>query len=79
MHFFSDLEGLANIGCKHRGLIHPINNTSSLRTLIKLFTNSSNGEEKMNFPLPKELVSRTLIRKVARPKRVYTIKRQISA
>jgi hypothetical protein len=29
--------------------------------------------------LPKELVSRTLIRKVARPKRVYTIKRQISA
>jgi hypothetical protein len=39
-------------------------NTSSLQTSIALFTNSSNGEEKMNLPLTKELPSMNLIKKV---------------
>jgi hypothetical protein len=39
-------------------------NTSSLLTSIALFTNSLNGEEKMNFPLTKELPLRNLMEKV---------------
>jgi hypothetical protein len=39
-----------------------------------LFTNSSDGEEKMNLPMPEELPLGTLARKVARLKKVYKIK-----
>jgi len=48
--------------------------TFSVQTSIKLFTNSSNGEEKRNFPLPKELPSRTLTRRITQLKRVYKIR-----
>jgi hypothetical protein len=39
-----------------------------------LFTNSSNGEEKTNVPLLKELSLGTLIRRVAWLRRIYKIK-----
>jgi hypothetical protein len=48
--------------------------TSSLQTLIELFINSSDGEEKMNFLVPKEFTSRTLARRVAWLRKVYKIK-----
>jgi len=47
---------------------------SSFQTLTKLFTNSLDGEEKTNLPLPKELSLGTLTRKVAWLRRVYKIK-----
>jgi hypothetical protein len=40
-------------------------NMSSFRTSIELFTNSSNGEKKTNLPMPEELTSGTLARRVA--------------
>jgi hypothetical protein len=41
-------------------------------------TNSLDGEEKTNIPLPKELPSKTLTKKVTWLRRIYKIKRQIS-
>jgi hypothetical protein len=47
---------------------------SSFQTLIKLFTNSLDSEEKTNLPLPEKLSLGTLTRKVAWLKRFYKIK-----
>jgi hypothetical protein len=49
-------------------------NMSSFRTSIELFTNSLNGEEKMNLPMPKELVLGTLAKRVAWLRRDCKIK-----
>jgi hypothetical protein len=49
---------------------------SSFQTSTVLFTNSSNGEEKTNLPMPRDLASRTLIRKLARLKKVCNIKNE---
>jgi hypothetical protein len=47
---------------------------SLFQTSRVLFTNSSDGEEKMNLPMPRDLASRTLIKKVTQLKKVYNIK-----
>jgi hypothetical protein len=53
-------------------------NTSSSRTLILLFTNSSDGEEMRNFPLTEKFPSGTLMKKLASLRRVCKIRRQNS-
>jgi hypothetical protein len=46
----------------------------SFQTSLELFTNSLDGEEKMNFPISEELTSRILARRVAQLRRVCKIK-----
>jgi hypothetical protein len=48
--------------------------TSSFRTLIELFTNSMDGGEKTNMPMPKEFALGTLARIITRLNKVYKIK-----
>jgi hypothetical protein len=57
MHFLCILEGLLALDIDIKALSIQLYNTSSIRTSIELFTNSSDGEEKMNLPLPEELAS----------------------
>jgi hypothetical protein len=40
-------------------------NTFSFQTLIELFRNSLDGEEKTNLPMPKELALGALVRRIA--------------
>jgi hypothetical protein len=47
---------------------------SSFQRFIEFFINSSNGEEKMNLPMPKELTLGTVAKRVAQLKRVHKIK-----
>jgi hypothetical protein len=47
---------------------------ASFETLLKFFKNSSDGEEKTNLPMPKELASGTLAKRITRLKRVRKIK-----
>jgi hypothetical protein len=68
------LKGLPTLDIDIKALFIQLYNTSSFQTLIKLFTNSSDGEEKTNLPLPKELPSGTLTRRIAWLKRVCKIK-----
>jgi hypothetical protein len=68
------LKGLLTLDIDIEALFVQLYNTFSVQTSIELFTNSLNGEEKRNFPLPKELPSRTLTRRVAQLKRVYKIR-----
>jgi hypothetical protein len=68
------LKGLPTLDIDIEALSVQLYNTSSFQTLIKLFTNSLDGEEKTNLPLPEEFPLRTLARKVARLKRIYKIK-----
>jgi len=63
---------------KIKALSIQLYNTSSLETLIKLFTNSLDGEEKTNLPLSEEFPLGTLTRRVVWLKRIYKIKKQIS-
>jgi hypothetical protein len=74
MHFLCILEGLLALDIDIKALSIQLYNTSSIRTSIELFTNSSNGEEKTNLLLPKELASWTLARRVAQLRRVCKIK-----
>jgi hypothetical protein len=64
MHFFWALKGLLALGIDIKVISIQLYNTSSFQTSINLFTNSLDGEEKMNFLMPKDLTSRTLARKV---------------
>jgi hypothetical protein len=68
------LKGLSALDIDIETLSIQLYNTFSFQTSIKLFTNSSNGEEKMNLPLPKEFPLRTLARRVSQLRRVYKIK-----
>jgi hypothetical protein len=68
------LKGLPTLDIDIEALFVQLYNMSSFQTLIKLFTNSSDGEEKMNLPLSEELPLGTLVRKVTRFKRIYKIK-----
>jgi hypothetical protein len=68
------LKGLSTLDINIEALSVELYTTFSVQTSIKLFTNSSNGEEKRNFPLPKELPSRTLTRRITQLKRVYKIR-----
>jgi hypothetical protein len=68
------LKGLSTLDINIEALSVKLYTTFSVQTSIKLFTNSSNGEEKRNFPLPKELPSRTLTRRITQLKRVYKIR-----
>jgi hypothetical protein len=74
MHFLCSLEGLPALDIDIEALSIQLYNMSSFRTSIELFTNSSDGEEKMNLPLLKELASGTLAKRVAWLRRVYKIK-----
>jgi hypothetical protein len=76
MHFLYGPKPKRSIGLgyRHRGLICLIIRYVSFQTLIELFTNSLDGEEKMNLLMPKELTSRTLARRVAQLRIVYKIK-----
>jgi hypothetical protein len=67
-------KGLLALDIDIEALSIQLYNTSSFRTLIKLFTNSLDDEEKMNFPILEELTSRTLARRVAWLWRVCKIK-----
>jgi hypothetical protein len=49
-------------------------NMSSLQTSIIFFTNLSDGEEKTNLLMLKELTLRTLVKKIAWLRMVYKIK-----
>jgi hypothetical protein len=53
------LKGLLALDINIEALFIQLYNTFSFRTSIELFTNSLDGEEKTNLPLPKELPSRT--------------------
>jgi hypothetical protein len=68
------MKGLLALDINIKASSIQLSNTSSFRISIKLFTNSSNGEEKMNLPLPEKLPLGTLIRKVAWLMRVCKIK-----
>jgi len=74
MHFLCSLEGLPALDIDIEALSIQLYNMSSFRTSIELFTNSSDGEEKMNLPLLEELASGTLAKRVAWLRRVYKIK-----
>jgi hypothetical protein len=68
------LKGLPALDKDIEALSIQLYNMFSFRTSIKLFTNSSDGEENMNLPMLEELASKTLVRKVAQLKRVCKIK-----
>jgi hypothetical protein len=68
------MKGLLALDINIEALFVQLLYTSSFQTLLKLFTNLSNGEEKMNLLMLKELTSRTLTRRVARLRKVYKIK-----
>jgi hypothetical protein len=68
------LKGLLALDIDIKALSIQLKSTSSFQTLIELFTNSSNGEEKTNLPMLKEIALRTLIRKVACLKKVQNYK-----
>jgi hypothetical protein len=77
MHFLSGPEGLPTLDKNIKVFSIQLYNTSSLRTSIILFINSSDGEEKMNLPLIEELPLGTLTKRVALLKSICKIKRQI--
>jgi hypothetical protein len=54
MHFLCSLKGFTGLDIDIEALSIQLYNTSSFQTSIELFTNSLNGEEKTNFPMPKE-------------------------
>jgi hypothetical protein len=68
------LNGLLALDINIEALFIQLYNMSSFQTLIELFKNSLDGEEKTNLPLPKELPLGTLTRKVAQLKKIYKIK-----
>ncbi len=68
------LKGLVALDIDIEALSVQLYNTSSFQTSIDLLTNSSDGGEKTNFPLSKELPSGTLTRRIVWLKRVYKIK-----
>ncbi len=70
---FAALKGLSAVDIYIDALSIQLYNTSSFWTLIELFTNSLDGEEKTNLPMPKELASGTLARIVAQLKRFATL------
>jgi hypothetical protein len=65
MHFLGSLKGLPALDKYLKALSIQLYNTSSLRTSIALFINSSNEKEKSNLPLTKKLPSGTLTKRVA--------------
>jgi malonyl CoA-acyl carrier protein transacylase len=77
MHFLCDLKGLPTLDINIEALSIQLFNTSSFQTLIKLFINTLDGEEKKNLLVFKELPSRTLTRRVAWSRKVEKMKRQI--
>jgi len=77
MHFLCNLKGLPTLDINIEALSIQLFNTSSFQTLIKLFINTLDGEEKKNLPVFKELPSRTLTRRVAWSRKVKKMKRQI--
>jgi len=77
MHLLGNFERHADLWYRHGGLIHPIiqhifttNITPIVHKLIKW--------EKWNFPLTEKLPSRTLMKRLTWPRRVYKIRRQNS-
>jgi hypothetical protein len=68
------LKGLPTLDIDIEALFVQLYNTFSFQTSTKLFTNSSDGEEKTNLPLLEELPLGTLTRRVAWLKRVCKIK-----
>jgi len=75
---FTSLKGMPTLDIEIEALSVQLYNTSSLETLIKLFTNSLDGEEKTNLPLFEEFPLGTLTKIVVWLKRIYKIRRQIS-
>ncbi len=73
MHIFCGSKGFTDLDVNRKALSIQLYNTSSFRTSIELFTNSLDGEEKTNFPMPKELTSRTSARRVAWLRKVCKI------
>ncbi len=73
MHILCGFKGFADLDVNRKALSIQLYNTSSFQTSIELFTNSLDGEEKTNFPMPKELTSRTSARRVARLRKVCKI------
>jgi hypothetical protein len=59
------MKGLLALDINIEALFVQLLYMSSFQTLLELFTNLSNGEEKMNLLMLKEFTSRTLTRKVA--------------
>jgi len=74
MHSFAALKGLLALDMDIKTLSVQLYNTSSFRTSIELFTNSSDGEKKTNLPMLEEFASGTLTRKVAWVRKVCKIK-----
>jgi hypothetical protein len=68
------MKGLLALDIDIDALSIQLYNTSSSQTSIELFKNSSNGEEKTNLLMPKELASKTLAKIAARSRKVYNIK-----
>jgi hypothetical protein len=54
MHSFAALKGLLALDMDIKTLFVQLYNTSSFRTSIELFTNSSDGEKKTNLPMLEE-------------------------
>jgi hypothetical protein len=59
------LKGLPALDINIDAIFVHLYNMSSFQTSIELFTNSLDGEKKMNLSMPEELASGTLARKVA--------------
>jgi len=68
------LKGLPTLDINIKALSVQLYNMSLFKTLIEFFRNSLNGEEKINFLMPKELTLGTLAKRVAHLKRVCKIK-----
>jgi hypothetical protein len=64
MHILCGSKGFADLDVDKKALSVQLYNTSSFQTSIE-FTNSLDGEEKTNFPMPKELASGTSTRRIA--------------
>jgi hypothetical protein len=68
------MKGLLALDIDIDALSIQLYNTSSSQTSIELVKNSSNGEEKTNLLMPKELASKTLAKRAAQSRKVFNIK-----